>query len=372
MRKTFTALLLAFTLMLSGCGSLRFVTAKAPDIVYGGNDILSNPTPNCDAYPALAGELRDAINTQTDITLQGWDSNVVAACLDEFMTDPGMFWITGYHITGSGGSNPVAQITFRWLCEDGRSKYDEMCAKADAILAYAPEDDYGRALYLYDWLERNVTYAENEGFDQSSYAAICLGSAVCGGIADAYSFLLRYGGIEACTVMGTAVQNGKTQSHAWNYAILDGAIYAFDPTWDNCDRFDTAGNEYLLHEWFAVTSEELNQTHTPDQDSEQVSAAANADNYFIRNGFYLTDDSSDAVSAIWQAQIGNGTGVLTLRCADASVYQAARFRLFDLSESATILRQLGVVSGTTVTISYTTLDALNTITIYLSPAESAA
>ena len=81
---------------------------------------------------------------------------------------------------------------------------------------------------------------------------------------------------------------------------------------------------------------------------------------------------SDAVSAIWQAQIGNGTGVLTLRCADASVYHAACFRLFDLSESATILRQLGVVSGTTVTISYTTLDALNTITIYLSPAESAA
>ena len=35
-------------------------------------------------------------------------------------------------------------------------------------------------------------------------------------------------------------------------------------------------------------------------------------------------------------------------------------------------RRLGVVSGTTVTISYTTLDALNTITIFLSPAEPAA
>lgn len=372
MRKTITALLLALTLMLSGCGSLRFVTANAPDVVYGGNDILSDPAPNCDAYPALAGKLRDAINTQTDITLQGWDSKVVAACLDELMADPGMFWVTGYHITGSSGANPVSDITFRWLCEDGRSKYDEMRAKADAILASAPEDDYGRALYLYDWLERNVTYAECEGFDQSAYAAICLGSAVCGGIADAYTFLLRTGGIEACTVMGTAVQNGKTQSHAWNYAILDGAIYAFDPTWDNCDRTDTSGTEYLLHEWFAVTSQELNQTHTPDRDIDKVTSAANADNYFVHNGFYLTDDSSDAVSAIWQSQIGNGTGVLTLRCADASVYQAACFRLFDLSESAAILRRLGVVSGTTVTISYTTLDALNTITIFLSPAEPAA
>ena len=370
MRKTILALTLVLALVLSGCGSLRLASAKAPDVVYSGGDMLRDPAPNCEAYPALTGKLRDAILAQEDIALQGWDTQVVAACPDELMADPGLFWVIGYHLTGSTGSNPTCQITFRWLCDNGSAMYDEMCRKADAILSEAPADDYGKALYLYDGLERNVTYAEAEGFDQSSYAAICSGSAVCGGIADAYAFLLRRGGIEACTVMGSAIQKGETMSHAWNYAILDGAVYAFDLTWDNCDRYDTSGNEYLLHDWFAVTSDELSDTHIPSEDADKITTAANANNYFIHNGYLLTDDSADAVTAIWQQQIGNGTGVLTLRCADESVYDAARLRLFDLSEAPTLLRRLGLASGETVTVNYTTLDLLHTITIFLSPADS--
>ena len=369
MRKQLLVLLLAMAFVLSGCGSLRLAKADVPDVVYTGGDPLRDPAPNCAAYPALAGKLRDAILAQEDITLQGWDTKVVAACLDELMADPGLFWVIGYHLSGSTGASPTAQITFRWLCDNGRAMYDEMCAKADAILSEAPGDDYGKALYLYDWLERNVTYAEEEGFDQSSYAAICSGSAVCGGIADAYAFLLRRGGIDACTVMGEATLNGSAQSHAWNYALLDGAVYAFDITWDNCDRFDTGGNEFLLHDWFAVTSAEMAETHTPNDDADKLTTTANADNYYMHNNFILTDDSTDAVSAIWQRQIGNGTGVLTLRCADASVYHAACMRLFDLGEATSLMRRLGPASGSTVTVSYTTLDLLNIITIYLSPAE---
>ena len=370
MRKAALALLLVLALILTGCGSLRFTSANPPDIVYSGGDMLRDPAPNCEAYPALTQKLRDAIMAQEDITLQDWDSHVVAACLDELMKDPGLFWVIGYHLTGSTGFHTTSQVSFRWLCDGGREKYEEMCRTADTVLAEAPADDYGRALYLYDWLERNVTYAAEEGFDQSSYAAICSGRAVCGGIADAYAFLLRRGGIDACTVMGTATQNGKTESHAWNYAILDGAVYAFDLTWDNCDRLDTSGNEFLLHEWFAVTSEELSSTHVPTDESDRITTSANANNYFIHNGYLLTDDSEDAVTAIWQQQLSSGTGVLTLRCADESVYRAACLRLFDLGEATALLRRLGVVSGSNVVVSYTTQDLLHIITIYRSPAET--
>ena len=371
MRKQTPALLLALLLLLSGCGRLHFSAAKAPSVVYTGGDRLRDPSPNCDAYPALADRLRSAILEQQDVTLQGWDSKVVAACLDELIADPELFWVTGYHITASTGADPTAEISFHWLCEDGAEKYSEMCSVADAVLAEAPAGDYDRALYLYDWLEKTVTYAESDGYDQSAYAAIVNGSAVCGGIADAYTFLLRRGGIEACTVMGSATMNGQTQSHAWNYAILDGAVYGFDLTWDNSDRLDTSGNEFLLHDWFAVTSTELAASHTPDDPSDRLTTTANADNYFVRNGYYLTDDSADAVTGIWRDQIGNGTGVLTLRCADKSVYDAACLRLFDLGESPTLLRRLGLADTGTVTVSYSTLDALYIITIYLSPADKA-
>ena len=369
-RNTILAMTLVLALLLTGCGSLHLTSAKAPDVIYTGGDLLHDPAPNCDAYPELAGQLRAAIMAQEDVTVYGWDSKLVAACLDELMKDPGLFWMIGYHLTGSSGVNATAQINFKWLCEDGPAKYEEMCAKADAVLAEAPEGDFDRALYLYDWLERNVTYAAEDGFDQSSYAAICAGSAVCGGIADAYSFLLRRGGIEACTVMGSALQDGQSRSHAWNYAILDDAVYAFDLTWDNSDRCDVYGNEFLLHEWFAVTSEELAATHQPDDDADRLTTTANADNYYIHTGYLLTDDSTDAVCALWQQQIGNGTGVLTLRCADESVYNAACMRLFDIGESPALLRRLGLAGGASVTVNYTTLDALYIITVYLSPAET--
>ena len=71
MRKSILALTLVLALVLSGCGSLRLASAKAPDVVYSGGDMLRDPAPNCEAYPALTGKLRDAILAQEDIALQG-------------------------------------------------------------------------------------------------------------------------------------------------------------------------------------------------------------------------------------------------------------------------------------------------------------
>ena len=48
-----------------------------------------------------------------------------------------------------------------------------------------------RALYLYDWLLTHVRYVARETYDQTAYAAVCEGEAVCGGIADAYVYLLE-------------------------------------------------------------------------------------------------------------------------------------------------------------------------------------
>ena len=82
------------------------------------------------------------------------------------------------------------------------------------------------------------------------YAAIMEGSAVCGGIADAYAFLLNRAGIPACTVTGQAVQEGETIAHAWNFAMLDGAVYEMAETSEAPD-----GEYYILE--FPETEERL-------------------------------------------------------------------------------------------------------------------
>ena len=272
-------ILLALCLCLTGCGALNYHSAEAPEIVSSDGSSIGDRTPNCTANPALADELRAAIMDARDTTVQGWDLDLITACLDELMAVPDYFWFRGYHVEATTGLRTTADVTFTWLYPDGPARYQEMCRRADEILAAAPrESDYAAALYLYDWLAENVTYAENDDYDQAAYAAICEGSAVCGGIADAYAFLLLRAGIPACTVTGTAVEEGERLTHAWNFAELDGAVYAFDPTWDNTDRLDDTGREYVLHDWFAVTSDEIHTSHEPKQPQDDIAAVSNADN----------------------------------------------------------------------------------------------
>ena len=368
MRQRFLAVCLALALLaaLGGCGVLNRASAPAPAVVGGSGAQLPDAAPNCTANPEVAAVLRDAIERQSDtVTVRGCPLETVEACLGELLDDPELFWCTGYHLTASTVLTTTVEITFRWLYDDGPARYAALCDAADAVLAGAPAGDYETALYLYDWLQTHVTYAEREGYDQTAYAAICEGSAVCGGIADAYTFLLTRAGIAARTVTGTAAEGGQTTGHAWNLAVLDGAAYYFDPTWDNSDRYDALGAEYLKHDWFAVTSADFDATHTPTRPADAVQTGANAANYYVREGYILTEDSNAAILAILRAQVEQGSNVLTFRCADGAVYDAVTFRLFDLREAADILRALGLAGHGSVTWTYSLQSALYTVTIYV-------
>lgn len=361
-----TALLLMMVLLLAGCGSLNFSSAEAPEIIANDGSTIGDRTPWCTANPDLAAELRAAIEREENVTIQGWDTEVIAACLDEMMELPELFWFRGYHIAATTGLRTSAEITFTWLYEDGPQKYQVLCAKSDEILEYAPVwDDYALALYIYEWLERNVTYAENEGYDQTAYAAICEGSAVCGGIADAFAFLMNYAGRDACTVTGDAWQDGEKSTHAWNYAVLDGAVYGFDPTWDNTDMYDANGAEYQAHDWFALTSAQMNTAHTPGKPADDITATANADNYYIRQNCLITEDSMDAVYNAIQPQYAAGSNSLTFRCASRAVFDTVCFRLFDLQEISSVLRRMGAIGYGNYMLTYTQQPDLFSVTIYL-------
>ena len=364
--KRLCALLLLAALCLAGCGSLNTVSAEPVAVVSYDGSGIGDRTPACTANPELAEQLRAGILAQQNVTVQGWDLDTVSACLDELMVLPDYFWFRGYHISASTGLRTTAEVEFRWLYDDGPAKYAALCAKADEILSAAPwQGDYSVARYLYDWLALNVTYEASEGYDQTAYAAVCEGRAVCGGIADAFSFLLNRAGIPACTITGTAVHEGERVTHAWNFAVLDGAVYAFDPTWDNTDRYDAAGREYLQYNWFGLTSAELNLTHTPESERDDIAAVSNADNYYVRENAVLTGDSPDAVVSAVRPQAEAGGNALSFRCADRAVYDSVRYRLFELGEAGTVLRSLGLLNSGTYELTYTQQDELLIITMYL-------
>ena len=168
------------------------------------SSVLPDTAPNCAANPRVAAALHAAMRDQTDATVYDCDAETLEACMAELLDDPEL-WVRSYRYTVHSGLNAHITVTFDWVYpDDGPARREELARTADGLLAAAPAEDYPRALYLYDWLLEHVRYVSRETYDQTAYSAVCEGEAVCGGIADAYVYLLERGGIPARVVMGTS------------------------------------------------------------------------------------------------------------------------------------------------------------------------
>lgn len=212
-------LLLVLLLVLAGAVFYPRIRARLTPVpavqIQRESSVLPDTAPNCGANPRAAAVLHKAMREQTDAVVYGCDADTLTACLGELLDDPEL-WVRSYRYTVYGGVNAHITVTFDWVYpDDGPARREELARTADGLLAAAPAEDYPRALYLYDWLLEHVRYVPRETYDQTAYAAVCEGEAVCGGIADAYVYLLERGGIPARVVTGTSLSaDGTADSHA--------------------------------------------------------------------------------------------------------------------------------------------------------------
>ena len=93
---------------------------------------------------------------------------------------------------------------------------------------------------VYDWLIKNVKYADNMDSDLvfSSYGAAVQKKAVCQGYSVLAYRLLKELGVDCRVVPGA----GNNDNHTWNLANVDGNNYYFDATWEA----QTKANEYIF------------------------------------------------------------------------------------------------------------------------------
>jgi len=98
------------------------------------------------------------------------------------------------------------------------------------------KNDYGKILTIHDYLVENVSYDQTISKDNiyNMYGALVNKEAVCEGYAKAFKYLLDKVGIKSIIVIGNASDSeGKNQSHAWNYVLLNNKWYGVDVTWDD-------------------------------------------------------------------------------------------------------------------------------------------
>lgn len=106
--------------------------------------------------------------------------------------------------------------------------------------------DYAKVKGIHDWLVANISYDYNH-FDQSLYAALVQGSAVCAGYVSAFDYIAKKAGIETIQVSGvghsTPTQN---ENHAWNLVKLEGKWYELDLTWDDPKKGTEPYRDFFL------------------------------------------------------------------------------------------------------------------------------
>ena len=257
---------------------------------------------------------------------------------------PGLFYISGVEMQtlSNQGSGLVTGVTVegQYACseEDAIALQSAMEAAAAECLAGLPEGagDYEKAKFFYEWLAGNVEYdhyGDGGAFEgssgQTAADALVARRAVCAGYARAYQYLLGQAGVPCVYVTGSA----KGGSHAWCAVFLDGAWYFVDPTWGD-PQFLGEGGETLddgrvNYDYFCVTGEDIAKTHVADCRYPIPECVSNADNYFVREGLYVTEPDIGQAGRIIAEAAERGDPAARFRCSERGVYDSLTAALFE-------------------------------------------
>lgn len=106
----------------------------------------------------------------------------------------------------------------------------------ESIKQNATGSTYDKIKYVHDYLIETAEYEKTveSHNNYNIYGALVSRKAVCEGYAKAFKYILDDMGIPCVMACGIAKNSsGQTESHAWNYVILENSWYAVDVTWDD-------------------------------------------------------------------------------------------------------------------------------------------
>lgn len=105
----------------------------------------------------------------------------------------------------------------------------------DIKVEISDKSKYTQIKYVHDYLINNLEYdrsLSNENI-YNIYGALINKLTVCEGYTKAFKYILDQLDIESIFVFGIGINDGKEESHSWNYVYLEENWYAVDVTWDD-------------------------------------------------------------------------------------------------------------------------------------------
>ena len=263
-------------------------------------------------------------NYMESVSLSTVTEDAVMHSYKAMMADYGeLFWLSGYTFQKYTIDDEPAGIifipTYTKSEEEKKDLSIKIDAAADAILSDCDaDDDYGKAKYIYEYLGNHCEYNEAAIENQNILSVLIYGSSVCQGFSVTAQYLLSKVGIQACTITGHA----GDVPHAWTLMKLDGNYYYMDSTWSGStyDDGSSGGIKYINYNYFALTEKDFDLKHTPSDIIDMPTAVSMDDNYYVKEGLYITDWNENSIGNLLGNAYSNGNKVFTLRFSDENLY----------------------------------------------------
>lgn len=282
-----------------------------------------------EVYLEILGALTDF---REDVRLSSCDKDLIARVFQCVLNDhPEIFYVEGYSYTEYTLGDLLKKITFTgsycFSPEEVSEKQKQIDSYVNQCLAGMPEDadEYEKVKYVYEYLIHHTDYDASARDSQNICSVFLERRSVCQGYAKATQYLLNRAGIFATLVLGQVVSG---EGHAWNLVRIDGEYYYVDTTWGDASYQAVGGGIYpaekiptINYDYLCVTTEQMEQTHTPDNVVELPLCTAIEANYYVREGAYFTDWDEEKIAQIFADSYERGEAYVTLKCEGPEVYR---------------------------------------------------
>lgn len=285
-------------------------------------------------------------NWKKNITVSTNDSDKLERAYQAVSSEHAeIFWVEGYGFTiyevGGLQADYVFEPKYAYTEKEVQQKQEKIDAYvAECLEGLASEaSDYEKVKYIYEYIIKNTEYNLTAGESQNICSVFIQRSSVCMGYARAMQYLLQSIGISCTVVSGTA----DGEAHAWNLVQMDGDYYYVDATWGepNVTESSIQNKETVNYAYLGVRTAELFQSHQPDGSITLPECIATADNYYVREGKFLTEYNEKLINSILIREYNNGNSI-TIKCADSDIYGQLYEYLIQKASICTIIDCEGI------------------------------
>ena len=275
------------------------------------------------------------LNRDGERVLSSLDVDEIDKCFNCVMTDnPDFYYTDGYRMTKTTVDDKLKSISFdpryTMTASEILSMEDKIDDYVKLFIESMPDfnDEYSKAKYIFDYLVDHTEYETTAENSQNICSVFANGKSVCQGYSMAAKYLCDEAGVLCTVVYGEA----SGQDHAWNMMRLDGTYCHVDVTWgdtsfkNSMQNTNEAMTDYVF---FGANDAIISTSHRMDHIVQLPACTSLSSYYFVKEGRYFTKPDAGMLDDLFDKAYESEDRLLTIRCADGSVYDEFNEYLFD-------------------------------------------